>query len=121
MKETGPRSRFPFALFGVLNVQVAEPTAARPAPSSFAAPAVPVQVTPLGRTGEPPAVMRTETTTLEPAFGLAGESLGAPTLAPPAPGGGGGGASVTTTVTEALSFEGSGSGSEADTISARST
>jgi hypothetical protein len=122
VKETAPRSCFPFAVLGVLNVHVAEPFPARPTPFSLVAPAVAVHLTPAGRVGLPPAVIRTEATTVEPARGFAGESLAAPTLAAPAPGGGGGGgASVTTTVTDAVSFDGSGSGSEADTIWARRT
>ena len=122
VRETAPRSCFPFALLGVLNVHVAEPLAARPTPLSFAVPTEAVHVTRAGRVGLPSAVVRTVATTVEPAFGFAGESFAAPTLAPPPlGGGGGGGASVTTTVTEALSFDGSGSGSEADTIWACST
>lgn len=120
VKETAPRSSFPFVLFGVLYVHVAEPFPARPTPVSFVAPAVPAHVMALGLTGVLPAVMRTEATTVDPAFGFAGESLAAPTLTPP-PGVGGGAVSATTTVTEAVSFDGSGSGSEADTISARRT
>jgi hypothetical protein len=122
VKETAPRSSFPFALLGVRYVHVAEPLPARPTPLTFVAPAVPAQVTPDGLVGSPPAVIRTEATTVEPAFGLAGESFAAPTLAPPALGGGGGdGAAGSTTLTDAVSFDGSGSGWEAERISARST
>ena len=122
VKDTAPRSSLPFALLGVRYVQVAEPFPARPTPFSFVRPAVAEHATRSGRVGLPSAVIRTEATTVAPAFGLAGESLTGPTLAPPPAGGGGGDdASVTTTVTEALSFDGTGSGSEAETISARST
>jgi hypothetical protein len=122
VKDRAPRSSLPCALLGVRYVHVAEPFPARPTPFSFARPAVAEHATRSGRAGLPPAVIRTEATTVAPALGFAGESLTRPTLAPPALGGGGGDdASVTSTVTEALSFAGSGSGSEAETISARST
>ena len=73
--ETDPESRFPFALFGVLNPQEATPLTAFPVPFPLNAPTEAVQRTRVGLTAEPPFVTRTAATSIEPAFGFAGESL----------------------------------------------
>jgi hypothetical protein len=89
-KETDPANDLPFALFGVLKRQEATPLAAFGPPFVFTPPREAAHVTPVGRRVEPPFVTRTDATTLEPAFGFAGESFTEPAatfaeLPPPPP------------------------------------
>jgi hypothetical protein len=104
LKKTDPSILLPFALFGVLNKQEATPLDDFAPPLTFVFPIVAAQAIPVGFTGDPPFVTRTEATTVEPAFGFAGETLTAlaateaPGTEPPA-------GDVTTTVTDdALSY-----------------
>ena len=125
VNETDPRSVFPFALFGVLKRHEATPLAVLLAPFILTLPIEAEQVTRVGRTGEPPFVIRTAATTVEPAFGFAGESFTAlvvaaalpppppepPPLPEPPPEVG----SVTSNLNLAVLLEGSGSGSVGST------
>jgi hypothetical protein len=92
-KETDPSIALPLLAFGVLNRQEATPLEDFAPPLTFVLPAVATHATPVGFTGEPPRVTRTEATSVEPAFGFAGESFTAlaateadpPPPLPPAP------------------------------------
>src|SRR4029453_3613461 len=54
---------------------------AREAPLTFTLPTEAVHAMPLGRTGDPPFVTRTEATTVDPAFGFVAARLAALALA----------------------------------------
>ena len=121
--DTLPASVLPFALCAILNEQEATPGAAFAAPLSFDPATVAEHLTPVGRTGEPSRLTRTDATTVEPAFGFAGASFAelAVTAAvppPPPPPGGALDGSLTTIVIRDASFELTGSGCGAFTIAA---
>ena len=75
LNETDPSILLPFPLFGVLKRQEATPREDFATPLIFVFPIVAEQAIPVGFTGDPLLLTRTEATTLEPAFGLAGETL----------------------------------------------
>ena len=75
MNDTVPLSVFPFAAFGVLYTQVAEPSVALGSPLTFAFPSVPAHASLVGLTGAPPAVTSTLAVSGLPAFGPAGTAF----------------------------------------------
>ena len=112
VNETDPRSVFPFALFGVLKRHEATPLAVLLAPFILTLPIEAEQVTRVGRTGEPPFVIRTAATTVEPAFGFAGVRVTALAVAAEPPDCGGGEEVTTSNLNVRLLLERSGSGSD---------
>ena len=75
VNDTVPLSVFPFAAFGVLYTQVAEPSVALGSPLTFAFPSVPAHASLVGLTGAPPAVTTTLAVSGLPAFGPAGTTF----------------------------------------------